>query len=196
MEMVKKGCPVVAVKSIGGASEKMSQFFDDRMFIDPLKKPGEGPNRHRGYADRYPARAIDPMFHEVLFTLPKEGMLDSQLICLDAVDPNVGQSAQKQMAELLTHQQVDEERQLGFAAAEKARLSKAWQLAVLYQNNAARAKVQADALNFLMCENWQPDSCFRVTSFGIELFNIASSAAAKISAPLSVSLQTFSASAR
>merc|ERR1711871_210197 len=54
------------------------------------------------------------------------------------------------MAELLTYQQLDEERQLGFRAAEKARLNKAWHLAVLYESNAVNSRIQSDLLNHLL----------------------------------------------
>jgi hypothetical protein len=55
---------------------------------------------------KFKLKTCATLLYQVLFTLPKEDVSDSQLISLDAVDPDVGQAAQKQMAELLTHRQV------------------------------------------------------------------------------------------
>ena len=61
----------------------------------------------------------------------------------------VGQCVQKQMAELLTMSGGAEERQIGFAACERARFSTAWNLAMLYHTNAQSQKVTSDFLNYV-----------------------------------------------
>ena len=50
----------------------------------------------------------------------------------------------------MTHLQLDEERQLGFAAAEKARLRKAWSLAVLY-HQVRRAQLLYESRLLYIC---------------------------------------------
>jgi hypothetical protein len=150
LEKVKKSSPVIAVKTVGGASEKVAQFFEDRMFIDPDRDPGQGPNRPKGYADRYPPQAIDSHYHDVIFSLPAENVDEQELIVVDAVNPSVGQVIQRQMAELLAMSGGDEEKQLGFAAAERARFHEAWWFVVLYSKNAQKEKILSDVLNYIM----------------------------------------------
>eukprot|EP01046_Picozoa_sp_COSAG06_P037625 COSAG06_NODE_4267_length_4417_cov_178.270496_4_plen_112_part_00 len=69
---------------------------------------------------------------------------------VDALNPNVGQVVQKQMAELLTMGSGNEERQIGFQASERARFIKAWSLAILYKQNSAKQKIISDILSYVM----------------------------------------------
>eukprot|EP01048_Picozoa_sp_COSAG05_P017819 COSAG05_NODE_2499_length_2978_cov_2.990622_2_plen_79_part_00 len=77
------------------------------------------------------------------------------MIVVDAVNPAVGQVVQKQMAELLTMAGGTDERQLGFAACERARFQKAWNFAALYSKNSRIQKRYADIVNYL---NFVPSS--------------------------------------
>ena len=57
---------------------------------------------------------------------------------------------QKQMADMLMMQDSTEEKMIGFAASEKARLSKAWGWSLLYIRNSKSERRMADAFTYLM----------------------------------------------
>jgi hypothetical protein len=155
--LVKRCSPVIAVKSVGGASERIAHAFEHRQKIQPNKAPGSGLNRPRGFSNQYPDavfQGIDnEQFLDVGFSVFSEhaSVEDREMIVVDAVNPAVGQVIQKQMAELLTMNGADtEERQLGFAATERARFTKAWNLALLFTANAKVEKFHADIFNYII----------------------------------------------
>ncbi len=141
---VAQSTPVVAIKGVGGASEFLAQLFETRQLGGP-----NDTGRKPGYQPRFPQAAIDKQFQEVYF-VPPEDVDERELIVVDATNPDVGKRLQKEMAELLTMQGASEEKMLGFAASEKARLGKAWAWSLLYHKNSAREKLLADVFTYLM----------------------------------------------
>jgi hypothetical protein len=75
--------PVIAVKSVGGASEKVVSVFESRQTIDPSKPPGTAPNRPRDFSDPYPIEAIDPDLREVMFSVDGTDAEDREMIVVD-----------------------------------------------------------------------------------------------------------------
>lgn len=141
---VAQSTPVVAIKGVGGASEFLAQLFETRQVGGP-----NDTGRKPGYQPRFPQAAIEKQFRDVYF-VPPEDVDERELIVVDATNPDVGKRLQKEMAELLTMQGASEEKMLGFAASEKARLGKAWAWSLLYHKNSAREKLLADLFTYLM----------------------------------------------
>eukprot|EP01043_Picozoa_sp_COSAG02_P051481 COSAG02_NODE_5422_length_4345_cov_3.380593_4_plen_702_part_00 len=141
---VAQSTPVVTIKSVGGASEFLAQLFETRQVGGP-----NDTGRKAGYQPRFPQSAMEKQFQSVYF-VPPEDVDERELIVVDAKNPDVGKRLQKEMAELLTMQGASEEKMLGFAASEKARLGKAWAWSLLYHKNSAREKMLADMFTYLM----------------------------------------------
>ena len=135
---VAQSTPVLAIKSVGGASEFLAQLFETRQIGGP-----NDTGRKPGFQPRFPQAAIAPEFRNVYF-VPPEDVDERELICVDCSNPDVGKRLQKEMAELLTMQGASEEKMIGFAASEKARLSKAWGWSLLYSKNSRREKLLAE----------------------------------------------------
>ena len=88
-----------------------------------------------------------------MYFVPPEDADERELIVVDCNNPDVGKRLQKEMAELLTMQGASEEKMIGFAASEKARLSKAWYAASQPASVPARLTAHLDALlGLLPCE--------------------------------------------
>lgn len=77
---VSKGIPVIAVKSVGGASEFLAQQFEMRQ--------DNGRGRDVGFSPRYPKEAVAPQYHSVYFEPPDDAE-DKELVVVDAVNPGV-----------------------------------------------------------------------------------------------------------
>eukprot|EP01043_Picozoa_sp_COSAG02_P034284 COSAG02_NODE_2389_length_8985_cov_3.175676_3_plen_826_part_00 len=144
MSAVAQSTPVVTMKSVGGASEFLSELFEKRVEGGP-----DDAGRPQGFAPRYPPDAVEAEYRSNKNTLPKDSD-ECELIVVDCVNPDVGKFLQKQMADMLTMQDSVEEKMIGFLASERERLQKAWMRSLMYNDNCVGEKRKADLLSYLM----------------------------------------------
>lgn len=175
MSLVKqsKCSPVLAVKSVGGASEKVASVFEARQRNDPGKAPGVSPNRPVMYSDQYAATSLEGVIPSELISKHYDGAAgagvvsdasdesadDREMIVVDVVDPSAGQHVQKDIAALITMGRgggsgggagLSDRRQIGFAAGERARFDRAWGMCLLFGANATGQKRLGDAYGWMM----------------------------------------------
>ncbi len=144
MSAVAQSTPVVTMKSVGGASEFLSELFEKRVEGGP-----DDAGRPPGFAPRYPPDAVEAEFRSNRNSLSKDSD-ECELIVVDCVNPDVGKFLQKQMADMLTMQDSVEEKMIGFLASERERLQKAWMRSLMYIGNCEGEKLKADMLHYLM----------------------------------------------
>ena len=144
LSTVAQSTPVLAVKSTGGASEFVSQLFERRQDGGP-----DDCGRKKGFQDRFPSDAVPEEFRDVFFQTPTDAREDT-LIVVDCNNPDVGKVLMKEMANMLQLTESPEERNLGFAAGEQARLSKAWGWSLMYAKNARKERTYSNVLMYLM----------------------------------------------
>lgn len=189
---IAKSNPVIAFKTVGGASEQLSRMIDLRVQREQEKaKKREQANENDIQRDKKKStrlcvghRADDPTStmrdggkghttidfpaghphpEEVLnkgefangkvyFDGAIERALIDELIVIDMhpQNKNAGVTCQKQMAQMLTMIGGDEERQIGFRAAERQSMAKAWDHTIRFDRNARSERLQADILNYAM----------------------------------------------
>eukprot|EP01052_Picozoa_sp_SAG31_P023047 SAG31_NODE_1868_length_7028_cov_4.100303_3_plen_505_part_00 len=140
-DFISRGVPVIAVKAIGGASEYVCNLIE--------KRQGPPHNRPVGFQKRFSDGVLEKEYEEVFFQIPADST-DAELVVVDATNPAVGKVLQKQMAELLSLAGGGEEKQLGYAAAELSRITKAWSWSLLFRENACKEKLLSDLYNYFM----------------------------------------------
>jgi hypothetical protein len=144
MSAVAQSTPVISLKSVGGASEFLSELFEKRVEGGP-----DDAGRQQGFAPRYPPDAIQLEFRSNKNTLPKDSD-ECEMIVVDCVNPDVGKVLQKQMADMLTMQDSAEEKMIGFQASERERLVKAWTWSLMYVQNSNIEKLKSDILSYVI----------------------------------------------
>jgi hypothetical protein len=142
--------PVVAMKSTGGAADVMAQAFERRIGgqAEPYDHPAlEGHKVPKIYQDMvrhrakftgicggmpYPDAALCGLDPKVVHFNQTADLDDSELMLIDAVDPEAGQLLQRNMADMLTKGGDGSEAKLGFAPSERARIETAWDDSISY----------------------------------------------------------------
>ena len=104
---VSQSAPVISIKSVGGASEFLSQLLERRQV-------GGSDDRGRpvGFYNRFPDDAVSEEFRAGVFQPPEEAT-DEEMIVVDLNNPDGGKVLQKQMARLLSMQGASEEKMIG-----------------------------------------------------------------------------------
>ena len=104
---VSQTTPVISIKSVGGASEFLSQLLERRQV-------GGSDDRGRpvGFYNRFPDDAVSEEFRAGVFQPPEEAT-DEEMIVVDLNNPDGGKVLQKQMARLLSMQGASEEKMIG-----------------------------------------------------------------------------------
>jgi hypothetical protein len=147
---VARSFPVMALKSVGGASELLAQKFEEYKNKKQSVKDSRRWKNPVSMLGPYDDNAIDPHLKEsITFSVPPQAE-SRELIVVDVTNPSAGKEVSINMAEMLTMVGDEMTRSIGYNPAERDRITAGWDKAALYLDNANKERRKATLLAFAL----------------------------------------------